>query len=177
MLGKSMATEFSYGWDFICMNGDFNLPRSAEHSHLKCTNAPFEDSKKVHLQTIGSPTSTFKHTYRSPLTAAARREKQKHSAYRRYEEDYKTDDIHLVPWSKKRGIPLVAETRGGLRAHCRALINLCASPAESLLCPGYDPKLKAELSTKFTYSIVSAKWMNNAGMSVRISLNLLRDIQ
>jgi hypothetical protein len=33
----------------------------------------------------------------SPPTAAARHEKQKHSAYRRYEEDYKTDDIHLVP--------------------------------------------------------------------------------
>ena len=125
---------------------------------------------------ITHPTMARK-DHRSPLTAAARREKQKHSAYKRYEEDYKTDTTHLVPWSEKRVIPLVAETRGGLSAHCRAFINLCASAAESLSCPGYDPKLKAELSTKFTYNIVSAIWMNNADMIVRIPLDLPRNIQ
>jgi hypothetical protein len=45
--------------------------------------------------------------------------------------------------------------------HCHVLINLCASAAESLSCPGYDLKLKAELSAKFTYNIMSASWMNN----------------
>ena len=125
---------------------------------------------------ITHPTMARK-DHRSPLTAAARREKQKHSAYKRYEEDYKTDNTHLVPWSEKRVIPLVAETRGGLSAHCRAFINLCASAAESLSCPGYDPKLKAELSTKFTYNIVSAIWMNTADMIVRIPLDLPRNIQ
>ena len=64
-----------------------------------------------------------------------------------------------------------------MSAHCRAFINLCASAAESLSCPGYDPKLKAELSTKFTYNIVSAIWMNNADMIVRIPLDLPRNIQ
>ena len=54
---------------------------------------------------------------------------------------------------------------------------LRASAAESLSCPGYDPKLKAELSTKFTYNIVSAIWMNNADMVVRIPLDLPRNIQ
>jgi hypothetical protein len=132
-------------------------------------------------------TSEVEHTImalQSPIpqwlekTIAARREKQNWSAYMRYEEDYKTDDIHLVAWSEKRVIPLLAETRGGLSAHCRALINLCASAADSLSCPGYDPKVKAELSTKFTYNIVSAMlWVNNADMIVRIPLNLLRNIQ
>ena len=78
-----------------------------------------------HQVAITHPTMARKDR-RSPLTAAARREKQKRNAYRRYEEDYKTDDIHLVPWSEKRDTPVVAETRGGLSAHCRALINLCA---------------------------------------------------
>ena len=45
--------------------------------------------------------------------------KNRNIAHTGAEEDNKTDDIHLVPWSEseKRVIPLVAETRGG-RAEC-----------------------------------------------------------
>ena len=124
---------------------------------------------------ITTPTMKDKDHLR-PLTAATRRERHKDSVYGCYVKDYKTDDAQIVPWSEKRVIPLVAESRGGLSAHCRGLINLCASAAESISCPGYNPKLKAELSTKFAYNIVSAIWMNNADMIIRIPLDLPRNI-
>jgi hypothetical protein len=53
-------------------------------------------------------------------------------------------------------IPLVTETRGGLGQKIRGLVNLCATLAESNAAPdGFNSKLKAELTPKFMYKIVS----------------------
>jgi hypothetical protein len=65
-------------------------------------------------------------------------------------------------------ILLVVETRGGLSQKIRGLINLCATLAESNAAPGFNPKLKAELTSKFMYNIVSTIWLNNADMIVKI---------
>jgi hypothetical protein len=50
----------------------------------------------------------------------------------------------------------------------RGLINLCATMAESNAAPGFNPKLKAKLTSKFMYNIVSTIWLNNADMFVKI---------
>ena len=91
----------------------------------------------------------------------------------------KADDIHLVPWNEKRVIPFCC-CRHERLAECAIAAplpsNLCASAAESLSCPGHDPKLKAELFNKFTYNILSAIWMGSVGMIEMIPLNLPKNI-
>ena len=106
--------------------------------------------------------------HKKVLSAANRREPQKLSKYGCNERSYKSDDIHLLPWREKPVIPLVAETRGGLSQKTRGLISLCATLAESNAAPGFNPKLKAELTSKFMYNIVSTIWLNNADMIVKI---------
>ena len=89
------------------------------------------------------------------MRLAARSSKHKISKYGCNERSYKSDDIHLVPWRVKPVIPLVAETRGGLIQQIRGLLNLCTTLTESNAASGFNPKLNAELSSKFMYNIVS----------------------
>jgi hypothetical protein len=100
--------------------------------------------------------------HKKVLSAANRRELQKLSKYGCNERSYKSDAIHLLPWRVKPVISLVTETRGGLSQNTRGLINLCATSAESNAAPGFNPKLKAKLTSKFMYNIVSTIWLNNA---------------
>ena len=88
---------------------------------------------------------------------AGRKELQKLSKYGCNEKSYKPDNTHLLPWRVKPAIPIVAETRrGGLSQNIRGLISLCATLTESNAAPGFNPKLKAEHTSKFMYNIVSA---------------------
>ena len=69
---------------------------------------------------------------------------------------------YILPWRVKPVIPLVAETRGGLSHKTRGLVNLCATLAKSNAAPGFNSKLRAELtSKKFMYKIVFAIGLNN----------------
>jgi hypothetical protein len=74
----------------------------------------------------------------------------------------------MLPWRVNSVIPLVAETRGGLSQKIRGLINLCATLVESNAAPGFNPKLKAELTSKFMYNIVSTIRLNNADIIFKI---------
>jgi hypothetical protein len=64
--------------------------------------------------------------------------------------------------------PLVTETRGGLSHKIRGLISLCTTLAKSNAAPGFNPKLKAELTSKFMYNIVSTIWPNNVSIHDRL---------
>jgi hypothetical protein len=77
-----------------------------------------------------------------------------------------TVPVHL-PY-REPVIPLIAETRGGLSQKIRGLISLCATLAESNADPGFNPKLKAEVTSKSMYNIVSTIWLNNVDMIVKI---------
>ena len=106
--------------------------------------------------------------HKKVLSAANRRELQKLSKYGCNERSYKSDDIRLLPWGDNPVIPLVVETRGGLSQKNRGLINLCATMAELNAAPGFNPKLKAGLTSKFMYNIVYTIWLNNADMIIKI---------